>query len=64
MMFYFRKMTGAPWMSDSGVADIVLGGQGLTVRGFPSVCLVIDGLLWVNNGVAAAQNLSERTCPT
>ena len=32
VMFYFKKKTGVPRMSDSGVADVVLGGQGLTVR--------------------------------
>src|SRR6266550_8939339 len=30
--FYFRKKTGIPKMSDSGLADVQLGGQGLTVR--------------------------------
>ncbi|KAI4527265.1 hypothetical protein GGG16DRAFT_114215 [Schizophyllum commune] len=28
--FYFRKKTGMPKISDSGLADIVLGGQGVT----------------------------------
>ena len=37
VMFYFKKKTGVPRMSDSGVADVVLGGQGLTVSGFPSL---------------------------
>jgi Family of unknown function (DUF5923)/Protein of unknown function (DUF4449) len=30
--FYFRKKSGIPKLSDSGVADVLLGGQGLTVR--------------------------------
>jgi hypothetical protein len=30
--FYFRKKTGIPKLSDSGLADVLLGGQGLTVR--------------------------------
>jgi hypothetical protein len=30
--FYFRKKTGIPKLSDSGLADVQLGGQGLTVR--------------------------------
>ncbi|KAI0744977.1 hypothetical protein C8Q76DRAFT_764414 [Earliella scabrosa] len=29
--FYFRKKTGAPKLTDSGLADVLLGGQGLTV---------------------------------
>ncbi len=36
--FYFRKKTGIPKLSDSGLADVLLGGQGLTVR-FPSSIL-------------------------
>ncbi|KAF7965517.1 hypothetical protein HWV62_43076, partial [Athelia sp. TMB] len=28
--FYFRKKTGIPKLSDSGLADVVLGGEGLT----------------------------------
>lgn len=28
--FYFRKKTGFPKVTDSGLADVVLGGQGLT----------------------------------
>ncbi|KDQ55295.1 hypothetical protein JAAARDRAFT_159347 [Jaapia argillacea MUCL 33604] len=28
--FYFRKKTGIPKLSDSGLADVVLGGNGLT----------------------------------
>ncbi|KAI0279401.1 hypothetical protein BGY98DRAFT_968754 [Russula aff. rugulosa BPL654] len=28
--FYFRKKTGIPKLSDSGLADVLLGGQGLT----------------------------------
>ena len=28
--FYFRKRTGLKW-KDSGLADVVLGGNGLTV---------------------------------
>lgn len=28
--FYFRKKTGFPKITDSGLADVVLGGQGLT----------------------------------
>src|SRR6266403_641348 len=30
--FYFRKKTGIPKLADRGVADVLLGGQGLTVR--------------------------------
>lgn len=29
--FYFRKKTGIPKLTDSGLADVLLGGQGLTV---------------------------------
>ncbi len=29
--FYFRKKTGIPKLQDSGLADVLLGGQGLTV---------------------------------
>ncbi|TFK32241.1 hypothetical protein BDQ12DRAFT_659490 [Crucibulum laeve] len=29
--FYYRKKTGIPKMSDSGLADVVLGGEGLSV---------------------------------
>ena len=29
--FYFRKKTGTPKLSDSGLADVLLGGSGLTV---------------------------------
>lgn len=29
--FYFRKKTGIPKLTDSGLADVQLGGQGLTV---------------------------------
>ena len=29
--FYFRKKTGMPKLSDSGLADVLLGGSGLTV---------------------------------
>ncbi|KAF8492864.1 hypothetical protein F5888DRAFT_1728342 [Russula emetica] len=28
--FYFRKKTGIPKLSDSGLADVLIGGQGLT----------------------------------
>ena len=30
--FYFRKKSGIPKLTDSGLADVLLGGQGLTVR--------------------------------
>ncbi|KAG6904859.1 hypothetical protein DXG01_006681 [Tephrocybe rancida] len=30
MVFYYRKKTGMPKMHDSGLTDIVLGGEGLT----------------------------------
>jgi Family of unknown function (DUF5923) len=30
--FYFRKKSGIPKLSDSGLAEVLLGGQGLTVR--------------------------------
>ena len=29
--FYFRRKTGTPKLSDSGLADVLLGGSGLTV---------------------------------
>jgi hypothetical protein len=29
--FYFRRKTGMPKMMDSGLADVVLGGRGLSV---------------------------------
>lgn len=29
--FYFRKKTGAVKLSDSGFADVLLGGEGLTI---------------------------------
>lgn len=29
--FYFKKKTGLPKLSDSGLADVLLGGSGLTV---------------------------------
>ena len=29
--FYFKKKTGFPKLSDSGLADVLLGGEGLTV---------------------------------
>lgn len=29
--FYFKKKTGMPKLTDSGLADVVLGGEGLTV---------------------------------
>ena len=28
--FYYRKKTGLPKMKDSGLADVVLGGEGLS----------------------------------
>lgn len=34
--FYFKKKTGIPKLSDSGLADVVLGGEGLTVRNMTS----------------------------
>ena len=30
--FYYRKKTGIPKLADSGLADVLLGGGGLTVR--------------------------------
>jgi len=32
--FYFRKKTGIPKLTDSGLADVVLGREGLTVSLF------------------------------
>jgi len=32
--FYYRKKTGITKMKDSGMADVVLGGEGLSVRRF------------------------------
>lgn len=29
--FYFKKKTGFPKLSDSGLADVLLGGEGLTI---------------------------------
>ena len=29
--FYYRKKTGIPKLADSGLADVILGGSGLTV---------------------------------
>ena len=34
--FYYRKKTGMPKMKDSGIADVILGGGGL------SVCLILS----------------------
>jgi hypothetical protein len=34
--FYFRRKSGIPKLTDSGLADVLLGGQGLTVRISPS----------------------------
>ena len=34
--FYFRKKTGIPKMVDSGLADVLLGGEGMTVRSYDS----------------------------
>jgi len=34
--FYYRKKTGIPKMSDSGLADVLLGGEGLNVSGLDS----------------------------
>ncbi|EMD37684.1 hypothetical protein CERSUDRAFT_105609 [Gelatoporia subvermispora B] len=31
MAFYYRKKTGMPKMTDSGIADVLLGGTGMTV---------------------------------
>ena len=33
--FYYRKKTGIPKMSDSGIADVLLGGEGLSVSSAP-----------------------------
>lgn len=30
--FYFSKKTGFPKLTDQGLADVMLGGEGLTVR--------------------------------
>jgi hypothetical protein len=32
--FYFRKKSGIPKMVDSGLADVLLGGEGLTVSDY------------------------------
>lgn len=32
VLFYFNKKTGVPKMKDSGIADIRVGGKGITVR--------------------------------
>ena len=40
--FYFRKKTGIPKLSDSGLADVLVGGQGLTVCvPFPSTSFTL-----------------------
>ena len=31
--FYFHKKTGLPRLKDSGLADVFLGGRGITVKG-------------------------------
>lgn len=31
VMFYFNKKTGMPKLKDSGLADVLLGGEGITV---------------------------------
>jgi hypothetical protein len=38
--FYFRKKGGIPKLTDSGLADVLLGGHGLTVRHviLPYIC--------------------------
>lgn len=33
--FFYRKKTGLPKMKDSGIADVLLGGTGLSVRSQP-----------------------------
>jgi len=33
--FYYRKKTGIPKMSDSGLADVLLGAEGLNVGLLP-----------------------------
>jgi len=43
--FYYHKKTGLPKMKDSGLADVLLGGEGLTVRILLSLCVVISSLL-------------------
>ena len=30
--FYFHKKTGLPRLKDSGLADVFLGGKGITVK--------------------------------
>jgi hypothetical protein len=42
--FYFKKKTGLPKLSDSGLADVVLGGHGLTVCAAPSAVRLLISL--------------------
>lgn len=32
--FYFKKKTGVPRLTDSGLADVIVGGEGLSVSIF------------------------------
>jgi hypothetical protein len=34
--FYFKKKSGIPKLSDSGLADVTIGGEGVTVSGYLS----------------------------
>lgn len=43
--FYYHKKTGLPKMKDSGLADVLLGGEGLTVCVFYYCMGVIPSLL-------------------
>jgi hypothetical protein len=42
--FYFRKKTGIPKITDSGLADVLLGGSGLTVSFSVSVSKCQGGI--------------------
>ena len=44
--FYFRKKSGFPKISDSGLADVLLGGQGLTVSDVLQYSWTIDLTGW------------------
>jgi hypothetical protein len=40
--FYYHKKTGLPKMKDSGMADVLLGGEGLSVRPISFLLVGLD----------------------
>lgn len=40
--FYFHKKTGLPRLKDSGLADVFLGGKGITVKRAYRCCSTIN----------------------